>query len=240
MVLWKQLLDKYISVIPQLTSSSFLLLIFSFPGLTTSIHISIYLPTSGKDIEFVEQIVKLNECIRKLSDKHPEAVIYIRGDANVNHKDVNRKALFKKVCHDWNLVETVIKHPTYHHFQGEGMSDSQLDVLLHSKNYSETLNAIICKLSNHLVSSHHDVLLSTFSVPPAHSPTPEDNPLAPRVDNRRVKIHWTETGIEHFKTSVDQNLTRMRSNWLDPSSPALMSVLLQSTNDFLDKCARNT
>ena len=130
MAMWKKHLDQYVSVCTRGLSSSFLPLVFSAPGLVTSIHITIYLPTAGKDREFFEELAKLDDCIDNLTEEYPDAVLYIRGDSNVNKKDKNRTALFKKLCNDWNLVETNIGHPTYHHFTGNGGSDSQLDVLL--------------------------------------------------------------------------------------------------------------
>jgi hypothetical protein len=43
-----------------------------------------------------------------------------------------------------------------------------------------------------------------------------------------------------YKKVVDKNLARMRSNWLDSSSSSSFSVLIQSTNSFLNKCAMET
>ena len=59
MAMWRSQLDQYVSPCTS-ASSNFLPLIFSPPGLTTTIHIAVYLPTAGKDVEFVEEIVKLN------------------------------------------------------------------------------------------------------------------------------------------------------------------------------------
>ena len=239
--MWKKHFYQHISICTRGLSASFLPLIFSAPGLVTSIHITIYLPTAGKDIEFVEELAKLDDCIESLTGEHPNAVLYIRGDSNVNKKDKNRTALFKKLCNDWNLVETKIGHPTYHHFTGNGSSDSQLDVLLRSKTASESLEEIYCKLENPLILSHHDALLSSFSLPPSTPPPPDmDNPLAPRIENMRVRVHWGDAGIENYKSSIEENLARIRSNWLDSSSPSSFSVLLQTTNAFLDLCARKT
>ena len=239
MAMWKSHLDQYVNPCTTV-SSSFLPLIFSPPGLATTIHIAVYLPTAGKDVEFVEEIVKLNLCIQELLTKHPDADLYIRGDVNVNQKDQNRKATFKKLCDDWNLIETALHHPTYHHFVGNGLSDSQLDVILHTRTASETLLKIFCKHDNPLVTSHHDALLSTFKIPVHSKQALSVNPMAPRVDNNRVKIHWNPAGAVAYKSCVTEALPRMRSNWLDSSSEASISILLQSTNTFLDKCARET
>ena len=239
MAMWKSNLDQFVSICGT-SSSSFLPLIFSPPGLATTIHIVVYLPTAGQDVEFVEEIVKLNLCIQELLTKHPDADLYIRGDANVNPKDKNRKATFKKLCDDWNLTETSLSHPTYHHFVGNGLSDSQLDVILHTRTAPETLLKIFCKLEDPLVTSHHDALLSTFRANLDTTEALQVNPMAPRVDNNRVKIHWNPAGADAYKSCVSEALPRMRSTWLEPNSEASISILLQSTNAFLDKCARET
>ena len=240
MILWKKELDQYVSVIAS-PSSSFLPILFSPPGHPPTIHLSVYLPTAGKDAEYVEEVLRIVQCVSDLSGKYPEASIYIRGDLNANPKDNTRTTIFKKLCDDFDLVETTVEHPTYHHFLGDGRSDSQLDVLLHSKDSSETLLKIVCKLENPLVTSHHDALLSSFLLPPKLLPrTPSSNPLAPRLVNSRVKVHWNDAGVIAYRNCVSGNLSRLRSTWLDASSRGSFTVLLQSTNAFLDKCARET
>ena len=239
MVLWKKQLDQYISVLAS-SSSSFLPIVFSFPDLPVTILIALYLPTAGRDVDFVEEIAKLDGCIDDLSTKYPESAIFVKGDANVNKGDKNRNAMLKKLCNDWDLVRMDLGHNSYHHFVGNGTSDSQLDVLLRSKNHSETLQNIFCKHDDPHVSSHHDALLSTFLLPRLQTSPPVVNPLAPRIENDRVKVHWTEDGVEDYKNMIEANLTRMRANWLDSSSSASFAVLIQSTNTFLNKCAKST
>ena len=58
MALWKKSLENH--VFPcRSDSSSFLPIVFSPPGYPSSIHLTIYLPTAGKDAEFVDEMVKL-------------------------------------------------------------------------------------------------------------------------------------------------------------------------------------
>ena len=240
MALWKRDIDQFIKVLPS-PSSSILPLVFAPPNRLPALLLTIYFPTAGKDAEFVEEITNLNNTIYELSEKYPDAMLFLRGDANANPKDVKRVDNVGKLCEDWSLIETPIKHPTYHHFVGEGMSDSQLDVLLHSLAASEELTRIICKLDNPLVSSHHDVLLSRFATPslPHKDPSPS-HPAAPRVRNTRAKILWTDSGILAYKSCIADNLNRLRSNWLNSSSETSISLLFQSTNAILDKFARKT
>ena len=239
MTLWKRQLDQYVTVHDS-SSSSFLPIVFSFPNLPVTIFISLYLPTAGKDVEFVEEIAKLDGCLDDLSVKYPGSAIFVKGDANVNGGDKNRNAMLKKLCRDWDLVRLDLEHNSYHHFLGNGNSDSQLDVLLRTKNHSEVLNKIFCKHDDPRVSSHHDALLSTILLPRLQKSPSVVNPLAPHVSNDRVKVHWTDDGVKAYEKIVHGNLSRMRSNWLDSSSSASFSVLIQSTNSFLTNCAKST
>ena len=240
MALWKKRIDPYVTVVPSSTSSIHSM-VFSPPGLVPAIILCIYLPTAGKDLEYVEEIAKVNESILELVVKYPDAKILIRGDANANPKDTKRVDIVKKLCDDWSLTHTVIDHPTYHHFLGGGLSDSELDVLLHSVDVSESLLKIICKLENPLVTSHHDALLSCFNLPCMACPSPPPNPPpAPRIENNRVKILWSESGIQAYQSLIAENLSRLRSNWHECSSIASISVLIQSTNAILDRFARET
>ena len=48
---------------------------------------------------------------------------------------------------DYRLAQTETGHNTYHHFVGNGMYDSDIDILLNTenKNVSETVTKILCK-----------------------------------------------------------------------------------------------
>ena len=221
MILWKKCFDPFIYPVKSI-SPSFLPIIFCYPGVIPSIHVSLYLPTAGKDVEFAEEVVKLDNCLNEIRNAHPEAPIFIRGDANANEKDTKRQIIFRKFCNDWDLFKTEIGKPTYHHFVGEGRWDSELDVLLSSKQLleKESLSKLHCKHEEAFITSHHDALSSVFTLPTSSPPPPEDNPLAPRISNDRVKIHWSDLGIQAYSNVISTNLARIRSNWLLTSSPS--------------------
>ena len=140
MMLWNISHDPYITIHPT-SSSSILPVIFSPPDCTVSIHVSIYLPTSGKETQFIEELAQLSLCLDELLGLYPEALIYLRGDFNVNEGNFKRTALFNHFCNKHDFVETFIPHKTYHHFMGNGNSDSNLDKLVFSSaiKYPETL-----------------------------------------------------------------------------------------------------
>ena len=162
MVVWKKWLDPYIIAPSQPVSSSFQPVILTLPSCPVSIHISVYLPTSGKDMEYSSALTDLQACIDNLLEVYPDALIYLRGDFNTNRNNLNRcrqLAAFMKVL---KVIPVDISHKTYHHFVGNGRFDSDIDLIMHSKNAStcETVTQIWCKLNEPEINSHHDVIIS--------------------------------------------------------------------------------
>ena len=166
MVLWRRSLDKFISVLP-CTTSSFLPILFSYPGCPATLHVALYLPTSGRESQFVEEISKLRAFLEEYQEIYPDHHIYIRGDSNVNSNHSNRMKIFRDFISTLLLKSSHIPHKTYHHFVGLGNSDSDLDHILYSSKlqYQEILQDIYCKLSEPLIDSHHDMIISSWSLP---------------------------------------------------------------------------
>ena len=64
------------------------------PGLAPSAHIGVYLPTSGREPEFLSALTALAMVLASLVENHPSVPIYIRGDANVNPHNAARQEIF--------------------------------------------------------------------------------------------------------------------------------------------------
>ena len=242
MVLWKRKYDPYISVHP-VSTTAFLPIIFHPPGSVLSIHIAIYLPTHGQDIKFLEDITKLSVVIEELNETYPDAPVFLRGDFNVNHKNKKRTDLLDHFCSEHHLTETFFPKPTYHHFLGDGRSDSYLDRILFSSalHHHENVQQIECKLSNPLVESHHDLIFSNWSIPNEVSKdTSSDNIVAPLAENNRLKVLWTDPGIADYHSLVGPQLERIQRQWLSSTSRTSVSLLLESTNNILATSAAMT
>ena len=95
----------------------------------------------------MEEIAKLSCAIEELKLSHPAAPIFLRGDFNVNDKVRPRMTLLDYFKEDQELLQLPLEHKTYHHFLGDGSSDSALDRIMFSKNlaHHETIKTIICK-----------------------------------------------------------------------------------------------
>ena len=92
----------------------------------------------------------------------------------------------------------------------------------------------MCKLDNPLVDSAHDLIVSQCILPAINSRIvlAPDNVCAPKVPNNRVKIIWDPDNLPQYQDLVCGSLVRIRETW-SSSSPASISMLLQSTNDIL-------
>ena len=241
-ILWKSVHDAHVSIHP-VESTTVLPILFQPPGCALTVHITVYLPTLGQESQFIDELAKLSLVMDEMSDEHPDAPIYLRGDFNVSQTNPKRTQLLTHFCSQHHLTEVPIPKPTYHHFLGGGKSDSFLDKILFSKSVShfETLQTIECSLSNPLINSHHDLLISKFEILHcAAVDSTDENVTAPLVINNRVKVLWSDDGIEAYQALVLPQLVRLQDLWLSTPSKSSTSLILQSTNNVLTCCAAKT
>ena len=240
MVLWKVELDPYIRVLPS-TSAAVLPILLAIPGVSRSAHIAVYLPTAGRDSEFISALAAL-ECALLDISENLACPVYLRGDFNVNPKNITRVNLLQQFLVKFSLSSLEFGHSTHHHFTGEGKSDSQLDLILFSGPVaqSESLVSIMCSLANPLVNSNHDLVLSSFSSPSVPLELPSGNVEAPKVPNNRVKVKWNNDDLPAFESLVSPSLAQLREIWSAPAGPASFSLLLSATNLALNRAAEAT
>ena len=240
LILWKKKFDPHISVWP-VSSSAFLPIVFQPPGSLPSVHVAIYLPTAGQDATFLKELSDLTVTLDEIAEKYPESPIFLRGDFNASHANIKRTNLLNLLCDQYSLFDVPILHPTYHHFVGE--SQSFLDRILCSSSLSqhEAIKVIHCKLTDPFINSHHDMLISYWSVPSQRIPdTSADNIVAPRTENNRHKVIWSDPGIEAYQAAVLPHLSRLQELWLTSTSRSSTSLLLEATNNVLTSSASMT
>ena len=96
--------------------------------------------------------------------------------------------------------------------------DSQIHIWIvfsspHNSEFPEQLLFIECKLENPLIDSHHDIIISRFQLPKIDAEfdeSQEGQVLAPKVVNNRVKVLWSEKGIEDYKNIVEPHLSTVK------------------------------
>ena len=243
LVLWAISLDPYITIYTPSTSSH-TAIILQIPGFQTHVHVCIYLPTSGRDQDFVTELSNLESTLADLSELYQNCAVFIRGDSNVNKNNSSRVILLKHFMKSLSLLRVSIQHCTYHHFVGNGQYDSEIDVLLHTQHpgVEEHLVSVRCTRDHPDMLSHHDMLLSVCTIPAAPLPAADEVSLvtAPRLSNTRNRIVWSTSGISNYELQVSLALRNLRQVWLDPKSQDSMSILLQLTNHVLTSTASAT
>jgi hypothetical protein len=217
MVMWRTELDPYITPLPT-ASSSFLPILLNIPGYSTSIHVAIYLPTAGRNSEFISALSLLDTFLLEAQVMY-SCPVFIRGDANCNPNNHERFALFTHFCSKHGLNSIDFKHPSHHHFTGNGVSDAQLDVLLHQSpnpraKAQERLSLLVCKLQNPLIDSAHDLVISTCHLhsQPRSNENTSENITARKIINDRIKVKWDRENIPLYNTLLADNLQRLREN----------------------------
>ena len=243
MVMWHTSISPFVTVLPTI-SPSFVSILLKLPGIVPSVHTALYLPTSGREDQFMSSLVDLGDHIEEIRVKYPDVPHFLRGDANVNPNNSARHGLFSFFCAQFQLSSLPLHHTTYHHFVGDGALDSEIDVILHylpKDDASEQLEKIICKFESPFVLSQHDVILSSCQLPKAPS-LPRDQNLmkAPKVPNERIKIVWDDEGILDYEKLVGSSLSDIRTLWGNSSSRSSISILLSSTYSSLSFAARST
>ena len=241
LALWHFSLDPFITILPT-TSSAVLPLLLSIPGISPSIHVGIYLPTSGRDEYFVVALSSLIAVLESVQEEYHGLPVYVRGYANVNPSNLGRSHLFSNFISQFDLKNLSLHHPTHHHFMGNGDSDSQLDVLLFSgkPTEAESLLSIVCGKENPLITSHHDMVVSTIHCSSATYIPPAPAIVAPRIPNNRVKVKWDQDGQQQYENLLRSSLPLLHQSLSDPSSPSLTSILFDCTNFALNKAAEKS
>ena len=170
----------------------------------------------------------------------------IRGDANASlpvRPSNSRDNLFQYFCERIGLLPILSNHKTYHHFTGNGTSDSAIDVILHKNSSSETsekIKIILCSKTDSRVDSKHDIIVSEFKLPfLGIKPSPEVV-KPPSISNTKHRIKWSEDGILDYRSLLFNRLQDIQNNWKNPTTPVSFSVLLQCTNEALAAAAKAT
>ena len=245
LAMWKTSLDPYVTPL-DCPSPSILPLLINKPGFTKSCHVGVYMPTAGQDEEFVNALSDLETLLLKIRDLHGEGtIVFIRGDMNASSKNVLRSSLLDNFLEKYELRRIKTHHPSYHHFLGyDGQFDSDLDVLLHSDtvNVSEELLSQECRKTHPLVNSLHDILISSAHLPVNNFFIADAASCykAPIIANDRIRILWSDEGIERYKNLLEHKLDELASRWCSPHSLPNMSILISATNSILNTAAKAT
>ena len=110
-------------------------------------------------------------------------------------------------------------------------------------NHCENLSKIICSKEDARADSHHDILVSTLTLPYVlASPDPTDNITGPRVQSTKHHITWSDEGITRYQELLANTLPALQTQ--DDTDNAVLtgsaSFLLSMTNHLLTTAAKST
>lgn len=241
MILWRSDLSPCVKVIPP-TSPSFISILLKLPGAAESIHTSVYLPTSGKNGEWMVALSELEEHVEEVRRIHNNCPIFLKGDFNASSKNLLRSTILAATMERLSLTKMPLNHNTYHHFTGvNGEFDSDLDQIFFtsSNDAEESLVEILCELQDPFMYSHHDIVVSStrISFKVANSQSNSVNISAPRATNERFKTLWSDDGIALFQEVAVPQLADIRNQF---SSDSDISSLLSSTYAVLQESAKSS
>lgn len=232
MVMVNKSIDSFVTLLPP-PSSAITPILLQIPGLQTSVHISLYLPTSSQEHEFISQISNLRHLIENVIDTYDNPLVFIRGDGNANINNISRHQLLHNLLSDFGMKTVDIPHKTYHHFVGNGQYDSNIDILAFTVAQGvpgEVLGRIICKYDTPGIRYHNDLILSSFYLPAIPLPQKTYGLVkAPRISVSRCKIRWTDDGILKYNTILTELLPQLNERWAIPESESAVAILLQCT-----------
>ena len=241
MILWKKSLSQFVTMLP-VTSPSFLPVLLQLPGAPTSVHISLYLPTSGRESEFIEEVTKLKLFIEEVLESSIADLIFIRGDSNVNPNHHSRVTMLNDLLNSFNMVRIPLRHQTYHHFMGDGNYDSEIDVIIQTKieNSVEEVKKIYCKHDYPQIESHHDVIISSVLLPVKPVTSEITTSSVPIIENTRERVVWSQDSLSLYQNLLRETLPNLRARWMKPGSKTSVSILLETTASVLSSAAAST
>ena len=194
---------------------------------------TVYLPTSGQDDEFLEELSLLTHDI--LSNSTIKSIIIIGIDANCSIKSTNRRqdafAAFKK---ELNL-KTIVpgNSPTFHH--NNGTSESQIDHILTNNMNIVTFNKQLCKNDDHENLSSHDAIIGTINMEYRISNDEVDYSDTYK-DFRPKNIIWEEENQDYQNMTVKMIGELLSTYDLPEHLPALAEMFSNTIALCAEKC----
>ena len=201
--------------------------------------ISAYLPTSGRDDDFLDSIEELsNFIVENISEKD---TILIGADFNCSDKSSSRRVTaFKKFCTDHNLIKISCTEPTYHHFNGQ--SSSSIDFFLLSEESSSKARlsdiTLQCSLEHPGNLSGHDPVIATLSLLCSAPKTSKKEMYSHTYTNFQYsKIAWDDDKLKEYEDAAAKVLSESESYF---SSVEYIPLKCQLYSELLVTCAELT
>ena len=195
--------------------------------------ISLYLPTSGQDDQFLECLGELSNFI--VENSSDIGTILIGTDSNCSDKSSRRRLQgFQKFCEDHQLLKVSHSGPTFHHHNG--LSSSNIDCFLISLNRAPRLTAVStqCTEENPQNMSSHDPVLTNLVLPAAAQVCSKEKYSHRYQDFHQSKVIWEEEKIGDYQSLTSKILSEYESYF---STPEFIPLKCQLYSELLVKAA---
>ena len=167
--------------------------------------VSVYCPTSGKDIEFLDCISDLSNLI--IENKTENEYLLLGLDSNCSEKSsVRRVKALESFCQEFDLVKISTNHATFHHHNGT--SQSNIDYFLISRELSSSFSSasFSCSLNTPENLSSHDPVYVTMVLP---KPDMKKEESLPPADLHFQISAWVKFQIHAFFLNFSASPARL-------------------------------
>ena len=224
---WAKDADKHVSKVP-VVSERFCGLKYSDKATDTfMLAYSAYLPTSGKDDEFLEVLSLLSFDIQ--NNFIENCCLLIGLDANQSEKSSRRRTEAMDKFRNQYSLKTILtsNKPTFHH--NNQTSVSQIDHILYfipkSSKVSVKMHKHLCKLDYFSNLSSHDVIVGNISLPSIKSVENEKDYSTTYTDFPVAKPLWNEDGLPGYQKQSSEILQSLLSKFNQPEFIPVLSEL---------------
>ena len=172
--------------------------------------ISLYLPTTGKDEEFIECLAELSAYI---SDNITDTGTILIG-TDYNCSDISsprRIQAFKHFCKEHQLLKFSHSGPTFHRTNGH--SSSNIDYFLISPSHGIELGSVTIQCTQDFPQnlSGHDPVLTTLTMPSTTQDCRQDKYTDTYTPFTQTRIVWDTENIPMYQTLAAKFLTECDS-----------------------------
>ena len=191
-----------------------------------------YLPTSGKDEEFIEEVSILTDDIQRHMDNTTDIVIGL--DSNVSTKSTKRRqSAMKEFLEIFNLKSISSgDSPTFHH--NNGLSKSQIDFIYTNNPAKVEFYRQLCQLNDSDNLSSHDIIIGSVILPDNEQIANTPDSVASYEDFVIKRPRWDSECLQDYQTEANLIIGDLTQTF---NLPEHIPVLAELYSKILVKCA---
>jgi hypothetical protein len=193
---------------------------------TTFLAYSVYLPTSGKDDEFLEVLSQLKYDIDQ--NKCNKSSIILGTDSNCSIKSTKRRY---QAMQEFSLKTVLLNNePTFHH--NNGTSNSQID---HIYNYVRddsieiSLSSHLCKIDESSNMSAHDLILGNLTFSNEYKSSKQEDFSSSYTDFEVKKPIYDPNNLHNYQNQISEILNDAFKVYNETEEIPILSEIVSKT-----------